>query len=336
MWERLAAMAATPRNDAVLETTVKLDEDTACLHMKLENLTENVIRVQLGWSEGETVLVRDAHGTCLLTNRNAEGIRPAWGLTGPTNVLCPRGFVAADGYPRSSKADGDYPLQMVYPLRNGTSYTVLAAVNLTLDKEFIQQQHYHTEDFAKAKDFSALVVAKPVTFSVPGGESSVPSGRSSSNSATRSVSAKPFTFDEKWEQASRFAGKPFEGLLLDAVSGKPTELKAALHNRSDKTILVKKWKGDSDYEILVRDLAGNPVGLTDKGKKFFQSGELLEIRRLEPGETVNASLPLADLFAMRDPGEYTVLVSLPVLGDVDAVLTAKPVKVRIGMKRGHD
>jgi len=33
---------------------------------------------------------------------------------------------------------------------------------------------------------------------------------------------------------------------------------------------------------------------------------------------------------MKAPGDYTVLASLPVVGEVDAVLTAAPVKVRIG------
>ena len=56
----------------------------------------------------------------------------------------------------------------------------------------------------------------------------------------------------------------------------------------------------------------------------------LEIRDLKPGEAIAASLPLTDLFDMQTPGEYTLLVSLPVIGDVDAVLTAAPIKFRIG------
>jgi hypothetical protein len=34
------------------------------------------------------------------------------------------------------------------------------------------------------------------------------------------------------------------------------------------------------------------------------------------------------------PGEYTGFASLPVIGDVDAVLTAAPIKVRIDPKAG--
>ena len=55
----------------------------------------------------------------------------------------------------------------------------------------------------------------------------------------------------------------------------------------------------------------------------------MDIRKLKPGEAIRASMPLAELFAIQAPGEYTVLVSLPVIGNVDAVLTAKLVKIRV-------
>jgi len=51
---------------------------------------------------------------------------------------------------------------------------------------------------------------------------------------------------------------------------------------------------------------------------------------LKPEERIEATLPIHDLFEMKAPGDYTVLASLPVVGEVDAVLTAAPVKVRIG------
>ena len=38
----------------------------------------------------------------------------------------------------------------------------------------------------------------------------------------------------------------------------------------------------------------------------------------------SVTLPLDRLFEMKGPGDYTVLASLPVVGDVDAVLTAGP------------
>ncbi len=328
MWERLAAMAAMPRADASLESTVQVHGDDVLLHMKLENLTGDLIRLDTGKNEREIVLLRGSNGAPLFTNGNATSITPRWIST--NEVLYPRGFVPTGGRYRSSAANADYPLEMVFSLRRGATYTVLTAVNLTLDEEFIEQP-YHTPEFAKAKDFSALVVAKPVAFSVPLSDSDAPEGKQLSSPTLPVVPRKsPPTFDEQWEAASRFAGKPFEGLLLQASAGGPRELKVDLCNRSDKGLIVQKWKGDSDYEILVRDSAGKPVPLTEKGRKSFQSGELLDIIPwLKPGAAVHASLPLAELFAMQSPGEYTILASLPIMGTIDAVLTAAPVKIRI-------
>ena len=68
-----------------------------------------------------------------------------------------------------------------------------------------------------------------------------------------------------------------------------------------------------------------------KGKAFFQVGKaLLEESGLGRRDTLKESLPIGELFDMSAPGEYTVLVSLPVIDDtIDAVLTAAPVKIRI-------
>ena len=88
-------------------------------------------------------------------------------------------------------------------------------------------------------------------------------------------------------------------------------------------------EGESDYEVLVRDPAGKPAGLTEQGKRFFAGGSLLDIRELKPGGTVEATLPLGSLFSVKTPGQYKVLVSLPIVGDVDAVLTAAPVEVQL-------
>ena len=116
---------------------------------------------------------------------------------------------------------------------------------------------------------------------------------------------------------------------MQAHATQSRHLNVALRNASKEPILVKKWKGDSDFELLVRDAFGNSAPMTEKGKNFFGGGTLLEIRALKPGEAITASLPLTELFDMTAPGEYTVLASLPVIGDVDAVLTAAPVKIRV-------
>ena len=75
--------------------------------------------------------------------------------------------------------------------------------------------------------------------------------------------------------------------------------------------------------------SGGQAGATDgKGQGILLRRRCLEIRDLKPGEAITATLPLGELFDFKTPGEYTILASLPVLGNVDAVLTARPVKVR--------
>ena len=68
---------------------------------------------------------------------------------------------------------------------------------------------------------------------------------------------------------------------------------------------------------------------SQKGKDFFGNGMQLATRWLRPNEVIEDSIYLEELFVMQASREYTVLVSLPVVGDVDAVLTAAPVKVKI-------
>ncbi|MGA2030785.1 MAG: hypothetical protein ABSG68_00885 [Thermoguttaceae bacterium] len=134
----------------------------------------------------------------------------------------------------------------------------------------------------------------------------------------------------------QFAGKPFGSLLLRATAKNPPDLNIQLVNYGKEPVVVAKWKGDSEYLVRVSDGEGKDVPMTDRGKKFFGHGELLDIRTLQPDEAIEATLPISELFDMRAPGEYTVLTSLPVVGDVDAVLTAAPITIRIPeAKRPH-
>ena len=111
-------------------------------------------------------------------------------------------------------------------------------------------------------------------------------------------------------------------------------------NQSKTPICVKKWEGAAGYNLLVRGTDGKAVPMTEKGKTLFDGGSVIDTRDSKPNETIEQSIPLAELFDMKAPGEYTVLASLPVVGDVDAILTAAPLKVRVnqkssGRKWGH-
>ena len=219
----------------------------------------------------------------------------------------------------------------VYPFQPGCRYTVISAVNVAETKKLILPPSLAP----------GIVVAKPQEFTMPEGEfnprpgsgfighdeKETPKPKPKPPSSLEPPGPPPpTTFDQQWQQASRFAGKPFDGLLLTALAGQPAEVTISLKNRSREAILVTKWKGESDYEVLVRDRTGKPAHLTEKGNRFFTGGNLLEFRELKPGEALETTLRLSGLFSVT-PGEYEVLVSLPVVGDVDAVLTASPVKI---------
>jgi hypothetical protein len=216
-----------------------------------------------------------------------------------------------------SKQDGTrrvmrYPLGLLFPLRPGRRYTALMAIDV-------------------GGDVGSLLVAKPVTFTVPSEEKGA-----ETTLAWQRPSALPLTFEQQWEELLRFAGKVFEGLQLDAKlapaaagTAGPLRLAVALRNRADQTVVVKKWRGDSDFEFLIRDPAGKPLPPNEKGKKFFDSATRLDVRELKPGEAIEATLPLSEFFDFKARGDYTALVSLPVLGDVDAVLTAAPINIHV-------
>ena len=117
--------------------------------------------------------------------------------------------------------------------------------------------------------------------------------------------------------------------LLKMSAEKAAELRIVLCNQGKRPVLVKKWKGDSDYDFLVRGPNGSPVAMTENGKKFFNSSQLLDVRTLAARDTIDTRVRIKEFFDMRVPGEYTIVASLPVVGDVDAVLTTTLVKVRV-------
>jgi hypothetical protein len=212
---------------------------------------------------------------------------------------------------------------LAYHLLPGERYTVLAAVGVNPNG---------SGDPIPAEP---LLVAMPVTFAAPEDDTSLPRKEVAfmrlKPQPVQQFPPRPTqSAQQKWDLGCRFSGKPFNGLALEACALTPKELMVTLWNCGTKETRVWKWFDRSDYEILVRDAKGRFSQLTDKGKKFFQGGTLWKAKHLGQGETIKATLPIGELFDMRAPGEYTVLASLPVVGDrIDAVLTAAPVKIRI-------
>ena len=295
MWEKLLPRAGLAAGGLVLRDTILCDAKKPWVRSQLDNASPEAIPWR-GWPVYDVVLVRDGDGNALLPNTNAGAYWPSWSRFG----------AAQEVPPHAHAADSSFRAEYVFPFQSGSRYSVLHAVNLTRDM---------ASGPRPGAEMIGLAVAGPVVFSVPVSMSTC-SGFSPSRCSGGPTGVPPRDGDG-WRLSIRFAGKPFEGLLLQASAGAalpaPAEalrFKVSVDNRSNGRITVTKWKGESDYEILIRDAVGKPVGMTETGKKFFAGGTLLDIRELKPGE-------------------YTVLASLPVVGDVDAILTAAPLKIQV-------
>jgi hypothetical protein len=331
-WDKLIALAGRPAAD--LELLARLDGDVfgrLDLCLRLKNVGSRslpypplYLRTSHGngtpedenpfqWSKFGphqlVVLVRgDLPGTTVPGNANVKTMA-TWRSTWEDGILLP--------YRLTSECH--YPLHLTYPLRRGRHYTVLAAVILK-------------------GDINTTLVADPRGFSMP--ESSVDTTALAeppwSVDAARANREKP-TAEQRWQELSRFAGKSYEGLVLDAslgADGEDPRLRIALRNVSDHLIHVKTWHGTPRCEPVVRGPDGK---FLSQPARMTPPPTMLDSAELKPGESLTNEVCLAVggySFDMHAPGEYTVLATMPVLGDVDAVYTAKPIKVKVGGKRG--
>ena len=144
------------------------------------------------------------------------------------------------------------PLYEIYPLFYPERYTVVAAVNIP----------------GKQPVFA---VSAPLT-STP----LVPWAEPGPDRPTASSPQPPVPkVQDDYATLNRFAGKPFEGLLLNASAKTPSDVKLALVNQSKTPICVKKWEGAAGYNLLVRGPDGKAVPMTEKGKTLFMAARRL-------------------------------------------------------------
>lgn len=307
MWAKFIALAATQRADLTLDDSIQYGY-AAYLRMELKDQAHTASYGDWRLAD-KTILIRDSRGR-VVPPCNAV----AWWGQAPWEVRLPEEIKAAEKGKKLPEVKEVWsPLSDSFPLRSGCRYSLISALNLP-------------------GNVQSVIVSKPITFTMP-----VPCVPYDDPRNKMNVSGEPArvnlptepSFDLRWEEALRFAGRPFEGLSLKATLSKPAELRVVLTNESKDSVLVKKWKGESDYDLLIRGPDGKPVAMTEKGKKLIQGSRSLEVRTLPRNATIDASLPVTELSEMRASGEYTVLVSLPVMGDVDAALATNPIKVRV-------
>lgn len=140
---------------------------------------------------------------------------------------------------------------------------------------------------------------------------------------------------EVWKRMETREGKEQSTLRLESVVapdrvvfGKPWRLVLSIKNIGDQPVRSAKQHGQSDYLVLVRASNGNLVPLTEKGRKLFaidQSGGFHF--QLIPGHAIGTSLAMQDLFDFREPGEYEVLASVTLTGEISGGLVSKKLKV---------
>ncbi len=312
-WQKLLPTAGLAKEDMALSVSGECSDGSVIAHLRLANQAEHSI-IGTPYPFNAIMLVRDNQGNVVPANENRRGYRiKGWSRDPKVAVL-----------PGEIFSDNSCEFGLVYHLQPGKRYSVIAAMNATSDREAYRGQGN--------ADKVLFFASKPTVISIPDADDHACRRNQDDvgvESPPSAIENPPLPFDRQWQDLGRFAGKPFEGLQLNASIDDSLRLTLSLKNVAAEAIAITKWKGDSDYEIRIRGPNGKSVGLTEHGKEFFARCRILDVRHLDSGESITAALPIGELFVMRDPGEYTLLASLPVIGDIDAVVTAKPVKVRV-------
>jgi len=313
MWDRLLRNAGSSVRGMTLGAEASIQGELASLGLNVEGIRFNAGTADrvVPVPRGSTVLVRDAEGQVLNPNLNTRLYQTRW-YYDPS---------APSAQKMRTTYKGTFPLYRMFTFQPGKTYSLIFAGNFAWPST-ATSPHDQTE---------WSLVAKPIEFSIPSPSHAAFKGQLWQAPCQKSQVR--HTNSQDWATLNRFAGKPFNGLSLVASIGNENDLDATLRNCGTRAVIVKKWLGNFDYDILVHDHLGESVCLTEKGEEFFRSWKTLTACVLEPGATIKATLPLNRLFEMGAPDDYTILTSLAVVGDVDAVLTATPVKIRVGMPK---
>jgi hypothetical protein len=312
LWPKLVAQVRRRNVSIAIDFTTE-DGDNAMLLFKepriiLRNRPQEKSSGE--WSSTEvTVLVRDRRGKPVLPipleDNHDEEVLKAFPAAADILKTAQRSD-ATDFRPvraRSKDAFAFLKFPRSYPTIPREPYSIIVAVRL----------------FGNSP---AFVTAGPLTY--------VPTARCDKPSKPNAPVAS--NVDVSWQALTRFAGKRFSGLALTATNDKPGSVTVSLKNNSKRFLRVRRWEGISGYVALARTADGKSVPLSKAQNERFEAGPGLKVVELKPQEVDAETVAVADLFDAPAPGEYTLLVSLPVIGDVDSILTADPIKVRVNSR----
>jgi len=115
----------------------------------------------------------------------------------------------------------------------------------------------------------------------------------------------------------------------------PLELEVSLRNNTRRQVYVVESNPLADYKIEVRDEQGTRVEPTPEGKDLlFRSqwgGRRLSVM-IAPGETKTATFEVNKIYAMTEPGSYTITARthvFPQVGKPWIELTSNTVRVKV-------
>jgi hypothetical protein len=151
--------------------------------------------------------------------------------------------------------------------------------------------------------------------------------------------------DKDWSGLAAVAGRPLEGLVLDACRSpvKPDFVIVSIRRGDDdRTKQVPAPNAASipaQYWVLIRGPSGRPLPMVDRAiPRNDASGhrDSLDWRNvaLSRGDAIGATIPVTRLFDMKRSGEYTILVALPSSQRKAPAWVAAPLKFRVGNANG--
>lgn len=296
-WNKLLGRAGVPNNGLLLtaRTPTKAVDLTKPnnLVLSLQNVSDHRITVAGFRGDLPYALVRDKHGTTVPFSK--EGAR-----------RCSSGVI---GYYAFSKRD-------VHVLDPGQANGYVLAIDTLCMID-------------SPGEYEAIVVdaglgcaAKPVSFSVvKGANKPTPAGwqRAALQSEFPShVFGPEEPTDRDWAQLESLAGKALEGMVLDAMASpvSPGAVVVSIRgNESEPTVTINAPNSAMDasnYWLLVRDSSGRAVPMNEKWKSNRSEKSLCGRGiRLYPGSAIGTAIQIAELFDLKSPEVYSVLIALP-------------------------
>jgi hypothetical protein len=276
------------------------------------------------------VFVRDKAGKpAAMTSKGADWYREPWYRRAT--------FGSGSGYKLGpGQAIGStYDLDKYFKLDKAGEYTVLL---WTPDVT-------SAEDFGKNHDLlhSGVLVSRPLTIHiqdravVAGGKEEKQSqftGPSKTGDGTEPR-------DKDWMSLALGAGKSIRGCILEATdspvdSGKGNLivslvcLKAQDVSDGRTTLQVPEAE---DLHVLVRDRLGHAIEPVVRVPERPPNDDRKYWTSLIPGDAIGIKNPLSELFHLKQPGEYWVLISLRSREKGVADWVAAPIKVRISAEQ---